>query len=230
MAPSLDVSLGTNSQDTAAASITLTTSAAAASGSRILLAVHHRDTVGDVLAAGVSGGSLQWDLVTNSPVNGTMRLAWFTAYAPAGLASSTVLTTTFTTLVSGNKGVMAASFLGTDPRAWTYPLDTTAFSTAAGAAAWTCDIVTSLADELVFGVTAIDTSTSPTNAPTVGTEVHEFFGAGNRAYATQYAVPSSPTTQTISGTWSGLTGASTKVTSLVAIRSPYPVAGAWLAA
>lgn len=208
MAVAFDANLGTFSQNTAGATIALTTSAVAASSSYVFVAAFHNGTG---TAASCAGGSLTWSKVAQSQ-RGTSYVTWFAAPAPAGLASSTVLTVTFNAVVSSQGLICASSFTGLPPQ----PSYVSTFNNQNGAAAWTGTIPAPLTDGLVLSASFIDTSTVPASAPSSGTEIHDFWQTGLVvAMVTHYTLQPLPGSVTMSGTWSGLTGASANSTCVL---------------
>lgn len=87
-------SIGTRTSDPAAASITLTTTAAVASNGFIVLAMGRFGS--NLPITSVTGGGLTWNVEQDATAFGggtAVSLLW--AQAPAGLASSTVITMNF---------------------------------------------------------------------------------------------------------------------------------------
>jgi hypothetical protein len=208
--PALDANLGSFSQNTTGTTIALTTSAAAAAGTEILLGVHHNSPT--VLVSSVSGGGLTWKKATEAK-NGNFVNTIFSAPAPAGLAPSTVVTATLSGTPTAVGLICAASFSGVPDR-----LDATASNAQGSGTTWTATLITTSADALVYAMTEADTSTTGTDTAGSGTKVHDFTNTGYAAaIATQYLVPGVAGSQTINGTWAGLTGNSEKLTVIVAV-------------
>ena len=138
----------------------ITTSATVASGATIILA--GGSSTSSRTLDSVSGGGLTWVVdktQTETPVTSSLARA----YAPAGLASGTVITGTWSG--SSNSRIMgAASFTVVDPAA---PLDTTGGSSSPGAttAVTTGSITTAAAGELIVAAVYFD-NPGRTNAET----------------------------------------------------------------
>jgi hypothetical protein len=198
-----DKTLGTASLNAGQATLPLTTSAAAVSGSRIFLIV---EWAGAQTLSSVAGGGLTWQVDKQDVATGAIaqRLGIASADAPAGLASSTVITATFS--ASTTVGLIAAC----SATGLAAAVADATHSTPAGAptANWTDTVTTVAADTFVLGASAFDCTASPTNSPTNGTEVHDFFNnsfAGSMA--SQYRIESTAGAKQVNGTWSNTTGA-----------------------
>jgi hypothetical protein len=206
--PAFDANLGSFSQNTGAATIVLTTAAAAASGSRVIVAVHFSNATTSPTM--LNTGGLTWTLDALGR-GAAFSTALFSATSAGGLASSTVLTATFNgTATSGF--IMACSFT-----ALPGPVNTTQLATAGAGTTWTVTTAgTWPRDSVVYGVTEADTTTTGTNTPSSGTEVHELTNTGYAAaLCSEYLIVTGAGPQTLSGTWAGLTGNSQKVTVAV---------------
>jgi hypothetical protein len=204
VAITFDAALGTFTQNNANTSIVLTTNAAAAAGTKIIVATYIQGQA----ATTATGGGLSWSIDYQLALSGTNRVVICSALAPAGLASSTAITVNYSGVPANNGLICAASFFNAGA------FDTASFTTGAGTSAWSHSLTPSQTGALVYGVSCIDTSTTTTNAPTVGTEVHDFWGTGvNRSFATEYAIGAGGA-QTLSGTFSGVTGPSFNIISL----------------
>src|SRR3954462_5320649 len=139
MAGTLHPALGTGN-NSASTTCTLTTTAAVAVGGRVLVLVGW--FINSVSTSTLSGGGLTWtkDVELRS---GSLHIAIHSAPAPAGLASSTVLTATFS--LAGDSIMGAGSFLGLDSTG------ATASQTNTGAtAAWSSGSVTAASGNMLF--------------------------------------------------------------------------------
>jgi hypothetical protein len=142
VAVTLDAALGSNSSN-GLTSVTVTTGAAAASGSRLFAFVSWFASGGAVMT--VSGGGLTWSSAVQAN-NGSDRFAVWTASAPAGLASSSTITATIGSSGPGGLLVSVASFAGVGTA------DTTMQSTGTTGASWTSGaIANSVAGALFAG-------------------------------------------------------------------------------
>jgi len=193
----LDRNLGAKTDNVASTSLTLTTTAAAAAGSRVFAFVDWTNSTRTL--SSVTGGGLTWTVdVQAKATNSSIRQAIASAPAPAGLAANTVLQATFSGSV-GHGLISAASFTGI---ATTTPLDTTATGTQAGVTNWPCTLTTTNANDLVLGWSTIDANaTSTATAP--NTEIHDFGDANYYGWATSvFRIEASTGAKTVSGTWS----------------------------
>lgn len=194
MAIALDADLGSSSVST-----TLTTSAAAAAGSRVIVFVAYADPV--ETCTGATGGGLTWVVdkqVLTAAQNGLVILS---ADAPSGLASSTVITPTFSgTGADFVNTIAAASFTGLATGASGY-VDTTAVAVDDFEEVWaTNNFVTTNADDLLVCISS-SIGSAGSNTPTApASEIHDVAGDGKNA--TEYRIVSATGTYTLAGTWS----------------------------
>jgi hypothetical protein len=200
VAIALDKSLGSaNGGGGNQSQVQLTTSQAAAAGSKIFVAVgHFRNAV-----TGVSdnGPGLTWSQVSEV-ANGSNYISLYMADAPSGMASGTVITVTFAAANTLSPQICAASWTGvvtgttTDGGAKTGTGSGTGWSTAG--------ITTTNADALVVcagkgGAGADNTDTPLTNY----LELYDFgFGTGD-FITLMYRIVSATGTYTPGGTWAG---------------------------
>jgi hypothetical protein len=166
VAVTLDAALGSNSSN-GLTSVTVTTGAAAASGSRVFAFVSWFASGGAVMT--VSGGGLTWSSVVQAN-NGSDRFAIWTASAPAGLASSSTITATIGSSGPGGLLVSVASFAGVGT------IDTTMQSTGTTGASWTSGATAnSVAGALFAGGAGNETAASTTSTPSNGAEIHDLW-------------------------------------------------------
>lgn len=150
--------LGSAHNNTTSATITLTTTAAVPAGDTILVGCGGFK-VGPPTAT-LSGGSLTWT-TDKAGNNGSDVLALARANAPAGLASGTVLTLTWSLAVAG-PFIAAASF----PNIITAsPVDQSSTANPATGTAWAAASITTTVTDTVVGLSWAD-GTSSSSAPT----------------------------------------------------------------
>lgn len=178
----------------------LTTSAAAAAGSRVFVFVWWFDPTATCTGAG--GGGLTWvvDKQGLGTLAGDQNNAIVSADAPSGLASSTVITPTFSAAVDFGPGIAAASFTGIATGASGYVDVTSTFKEDFEEVWTTNNLVTTNADDLLiaFSVSSSGASNTPT-APAV--EIHDWTAEGSQRGASVYRIVSSTGTYTLGGTW-----------------------------
>ena len=196
MAIAFDANLGNVTN-----SASLTTSAAAAASTRVFLFVWWFDASGTL--TGVSGGGLTWvvDHQFASSIDPGARIGIASADAPSGLASSTVITPSFSTAPDFGPGIAAASFTGVATGSSGY-IDTTSTGKDDTEETWTTNnLATTLADTLLVAISAAPDGTSNT-ATGPATEIHDWTAEGTNRAATVYRIVSSAGTYTIGGVWS----------------------------
>jgi lysophospholipase L1-like esterase len=208
-----DKSLGTYHENIASTTMKLTTSAAAASQSRVFAFITWNNATRTL--SSLSGGGLSWSVDVQARDASGNHGAIASAYAPSGLASGVVITATFSGSVG--HGVMAASsFTGI---AQTGSLDATGTSTQGGVASWTANVGTTNASDLVLGWSSIDTNATSTPA-TPSVEMHDFGDQWLNEWSTSvYRIESSAGTKTVAGTWARATGSTANVTVAAAYRA-----------
>lgn len=144
-------------------SSTVTTGSAVASGARVFAAFHH-DTGGDTSGGqtGCTGGGLTWTLVGDGhPSFGANYGALWYADAPAGLASSTVITMTTNLGTTWDWAVVVSSYKATSGFVLDVAADVVVNN---GATAWASGTKVTSAPALVIALCA--SRDSNTNAPT----------------------------------------------------------------
>lgn len=194
MALALDANLGTVKE-----AASLTTSAAAASDSRVFVFVYW---FGTQTCTGCSGGGLTWDddVQVRGTVAGDQNQCIISAAAPSGLASSTVITPSFSATPSFGPGIAAASFTGVETSS---PIDATTTLKEDFEETWTTNnLVTATADTLLFGF-SLSASNQTNTAATNYTEIHDWSPEGANKCATVYRIVSSAATYNPGGTWTG---------------------------
>lgn len=206
MAITLDVlNLGEFALDTAATSVAVTTTSAAASGATVI--VTGTNLLNFVLTGVADNGpNLTWAIDKQADdSNGNVWIA--SAYAAGGLASGTTITGTFGGSCLGARSICATSFLGIDS---TTAVDTTSgpsnFTTVA---AWTTPSTAILAGSLLIAccVQMETLRTSLVTSPSL--EAHDFGNGTGFAQTTCYRIESAAASYTVAGTWSAATGTGT---------------------
>lgn len=193
--------IGTNTLD--AGAVTLTTTAAVPSGALVVVCVGWGNTVARTLSS-ISGGGLSWSVDKQQAFSGALEwgFAVASAQAPAGLASSTVLSTTFSgailgSLIAGSytTGLQTSSVVDVSDGAGgsSDPWDTTATTTT-------------VADTLVIG--GCFRNGNNTNTPSGGaSELHDFvLVAEDWAQCTEYKILSAIGSASLTGTWTTAAG------------------------
>jgi hypothetical protein len=208
-----DKSLGTKTENVNGATMTLTTTGAAVSGSRVILFVSWTHSTRTL--TGVTGGGLTWSIDRQQKAAGNNgRVAIASAAAPSGLGSGVVLTATFSGPVSHGL-IAAASFTGI---ATTSPVDASASATGTGTG-WTASVTTANADDLVIGFSTIDANATST-AAAPNTEIHDFGNVSYYGWATSvYRIETTSGAKTVNGTWSTSSGSTGGATIVVAYKS-----------
>lgn len=204
MAVAVDQVLGSNAPTpgtTSSTTITLSTLNAVSAGGFISLLV---GGLGAVVNAG-SGGGLSW-FVDKTITNGSLNLGLISAYAPAGLAASTVVTATFSAAAT-SRAIGGFSLSGVQA---TSPVDTAASATGSSSAAYTCGACNTSAAGIVIGAAMVDdfneaTGETPTSPWLQVTGSSGFFvvtGNGD-SYTLIYRITTGPGSFTPGGTWTG---------------------------
>jgi hypothetical protein len=176
MAITLDVAnVGTGESD-GSATVALTTGATVAVGARIFVGVGADVSGADLTVTSISGGGLTWVIegtLSDTTIGYGAGVALAYADAPAGLASGTTITATWS-VAPFNSVIAASSYLGISGTR-----DVERTDTLAATAAWvTGSLTTSEAGEMV--ITALCSrlvGTAITSAPSSGVEDQDFDGA-----------------------------------------------------
>lgn len=198
MAATLDATIGTKAQ-ASAATASLVTSAAAAAGSLVVVGVGFFASAGAGETASITtAGGLTW-VATTKTSSGSIHGYLFYAYAPAGLASGTTLTWSSGTANVCDWLIGGASFLGME----TTPTLLGQNGAAASSTAWSGGSI--VAGEVNLSVLmafedGAGTATSTTTAP--ASELIDFNNAGQaEAFTLAYNLAGA-STATMAGTWS----------------------------
>jgi hypothetical protein len=194
MAVSLDQPLGTNAA-AGSATITLTTAATVASLATILLVCGRYNAGTPTATLSAAGGGLTWTQ-DHTLTSGNVRTSVFSAPAPAGLPSGTVITVS-QSLGTGDMLVGAGSFLGVGALS--------AFNALASGAgtAWATGTVAAASGDFLFGGAFGDglAGTSTPTSPAV--ELLDANSAGQTETITAAYKLSVAGSDSIAGTWSG---------------------------
>lgn len=183
-------------EDGGSTTIALTTTSAAASRSTIVLSgacggFDPTTTISD------NGPGLTWTRDMFGTGTGTGRIFFYSAYAPAGLASGTVITLTLGGSC-GDRYMCATSFLGIKTSS---PVDTTAASTGYTGTAWTTGSMATQAGSVIWGA-SYDGNNSHTSLPTAPSlEAHDIYFPSGSAFTSCYRIESAASTYTVAGTW-----------------------------
>jgi hypothetical protein len=227
MAIAVDVAnCGTNGNDSVTTSLTVTTTSAVASGGFIVMAFSWFDPGAHNPTISFSGGGLSWTVDKQGHLVGGFEdgVAIGSAQAPAGLASSTVLTVTLSASIASQSAIVGvSSFTGVKT---TSPVDGTPLGlTSAATAAWSTGNYAITAGSLIFAMCAAEDVF--TNTMSAGTEAWE--GTSSFVHsAGGYRIEPSAGSYPVSGTWSS---AGTNVNSAVAYLaqpSAAPASAGWV--
>lgn len=222
MAIGTPTSLGTN-VNTASGAVTLTTGATAPSNSLILIVVAGVTNAATPGQSTITGGSLTWTKhkeTTAGPNSGfCWTIACWSAPAAGGLASSTVLSTSWDQTVID--GLISGAYCtgldltgtrtdGTDGRSRTTL--TTSWDTQATTAP-----TTTATDTLIYGGAFIDTQT--TSTPSGCTELFDFQETSNQQTQTvAYNILAATGAVRLQGTWGAASGLA-DVSAVVAYKA-----------
>jgi hypothetical protein len=214
MAIGTPTSIATPTQDgSTSATHTITTNATAPSGSLVIAVISWGSSTARTVAM---SGTLTWATDQSQAFNGAVQWGYAicSAQAPSGLASSTVLTATFSgTILGANIAVFYCTGLATSS-----PTDvSTGQGVNTASASWTTGTnTTTVADTLVIGGCIIDANTSST--ATVGTELADWLNtAHDWTTTTTYRILSATALTSLTGTW-GVSGAADKTSAFVAYK------------
>jgi hypothetical protein len=201
------LTIGSAAVDTALGTVAFTTSVAVPAGDFITLDIGAAYTSGTPTVTGISGGSLTWtiDKQASAAVVGPNvgLVAKASAQAPAGLASGTTITATFSASAAGGRSIAGASFTGV---ATSSPVDGTppAVASFTATTAWATGSATIAAGSVVTGM-AWQATSNFTSAPTSPSlEEYDINGGAASFSATgAYRIEASSGSFTVAGTWSG---------------------------
>lgn len=195
MAIAFDASLGTVTN-----SGTLTTSAAAASGSRIFACVGWFSST-QTLTGGTTSG-LTWVVDHQFRAFGDANVGIMSADAASGLASSSTIVPTFSGSVT-LRGLGAFSFTGLATGSSGYVDATATGSTSTSAGDWTTNnLATTMADTLLVGVSVADCVAGQSENVNY-TEALDFIWFSGQALGAAYRIVSSAATYNPTAQWDG---------------------------
>jgi hypothetical protein len=209
----LDKNLGSRGENAANTTMTLTTSAAAAAPSRVVLYLVWNNGSGTL--SSVTGGGLTWTIDRQVKDGTNYWVGIASADAPFGLATNQVITARFSRSVAHGL-IAAASFTGVAPGA---AVDASASTTQDGVIGWSAGVTTTNPTDLVVGWSTIDANaTSVPTAPNL--EIHDFGNSTFFSWATStYRIEATAGAKTVNGTWSRATGSTANATIAVAYRA-----------
>lgn len=200
MALSAPTSLGTTGAVGFGTTASITTGATVTAGGLILATVAMSLGGGSSANVTFAGGSLTWakDVQKQGVTTPDMYVCIFTAQAPAGLASGTTITASFT--ASANNWHLSAAFI--TGQNTTSALDATSAGNGGTANAWTGGgVTTATADALVYGLCHRDALTTSTATGSF-TEVHDFQNSSqSTTLTTVYRIVAATGTYTPGGSW-----------------------------
>lgn len=201
---------GVNTEATAT-TIADTTTSSIAAGRKVFAAI---GWFGNVTVTGVSGGGLTWTVNASSPGAGVIHTAIASADAPAGLASSTVITATFSaTCFARAIRISSCDGLALNPGG----VDAIASTTlSSGVGSWQQNITTVDTNTLVFGVALIDAYAGA--AAATGTGVFELYDWPGTDSNTVYHAVYRNSAVTSSGVGGTFTGTKDKCSAAVAFK------------
>jgi hypothetical protein len=197
-----DKNIGSNSIN-GTALLTITTSAAAVSGSKIFALVSWFHPSSATMA--VAGGGLSWTSLKQVN-NSSDRFAIWSADAAAGLATNTAITAT---AASGVGGLLVglASFTGL---ATGTAFDITNQGTGSGTGWSSGASAPSQIGYLLIGGSGNETSATTSSTAVNGAEIHDFWNtAAGQGIATGYIIAASTASQAITGTFTTSSTANT---------------------
>jgi len=201
MAITYDADLGSTGTVASANSVALTTSAAAAAGSRVLVSCGWIN-INPVITT-VTGGGLTWVVDKELKcADGTNNVAIISADAPAGLASSTVITVNWA-FGAVYRMICADSFKGIVGGASGYVDTSVSNDMVATTTNWTTgNVATTLAGDLIYAAMDADALNGTNTATAPSIETHDFHIPANSdtVLATEYRIESSASTYTVAGT------------------------------
>jgi len=197
--------IGTRVQDPVNLTSFVTTNQAVASGGFIicLLAYWANGTAATLssVADNGGGGSLTWAIDRQGQSGnggGNPHIAIVSAQAPAGLASGTTITFTYSTSLTGGFAMMGGtSYTGVETSS---ALDTSTAVNDTTGTTWACASTTILAGSVLFGGVYNFSANTSSGTPT-GTEAFDVGDASGNTFVANYRIESSAGAYTVGGTW-----------------------------
>lgn len=192
--------IGNAGIDSSATSIPFTTTQIVAANGFIVV----NPTWGDQTRtlSSVSGGGLTWTIDKQGVSSGLQNVgcAVVSAQAPAGLASGTVITATYSGATVG-RGISGSSFTGV---ATSSPVDVTSGPTDfTGTTAWTTGSTTIAAGSLLIAVAHCSTTNDTSTITSPSIEAQDFGGgAGTFGQTVGYRIELAGGSFTVAGAWS----------------------------
>lgn len=213
MAITIDqANLGEFASDTAGTTAAFTTTQNVAVGGFIVLTATCNDSQS---ISSFSGGGLTWTIDKQGTGLGTSRVAIASAQAPAGLASGTTLTATFSASTGGQRSICGTSFLGVVASA---PVDVTDNVGFLSTTAWTTNSIT-VQNGSVIVVCAGNSTNLFTSTPTSPLiEAHDFGQGTGFCQTVCYRIESAGS-YTSAGTWSSTSSGTVNAVAYLAAAS-----------
>jgi|SRR3990167_4899606 len=207
MAVTAGVSIGVSAPTGAATTIALTTSGAVPAASRIVIAAGGWDSLARTIT-GVSGGGLTWVEDADAQHASGEVVGVYSADAPSGLASGTVITVTFSASVDDRfvgGWYMQGAVTGSNPA--TYRGTVVNGNSQGTGTGWTTGNMASIdAGALIFAATnnAWATPATRTSAPVApSVEIHDIMVSSEFGdYVSEYQTIASAGTYAVAGTLS----------------------------
>lgn len=227
MAIAIDVlNLGETLADSAGSTVAVTTTSAAAAGSTIILVGCAFKTT-TINASSVAGGGLSWAVDKTAYSSGNDNVFIASAYAAAGLASSTALTVTFSASAAGARAVYATSFTGI---ATTSPVDTTSGPTDYTGTAWTSASTAIAAGSVLIAVCNdfFTSNVATVTAPSI--QSHNSSVGGSFTLVSGYRIEASSGSYVVAGTYDSASADGTVVAVAYKVAPPAGVPIAWITA
>lgn len=213
---SVPVDIGTGATNANSDTVSVTTTGIVNAGEHVIVIASANNGTG---APTCSGGGLTWQLDADQAI--ANKVVIFSAYAPAGLASGTVITITFTAVGTGIRLVGVMSVAGLAPSNWFDQASTFTSGTTAQAA-WdtgTTGTRTSAQEISIGGAKTGVATTSTVTFPAV--ELQDTTGALQNTLTTVYHRENLVGTSDIQGAWADPTAS---VRGAIATYQAAPVA------
>jgi hypothetical protein len=207
--------LGGASNDAASGSMAFTTSQAVASNGFIVVGGGWYNSKASTVT-GVAGGGLTWVVDQDRDHSGAaLSSVWMArAQAPAGLATSTTITVSFSTASPEARTISGMSFTGVHASA---PLDGTppAANSILASTSWSTTAATVQADSVIVSVAWSESSVSAGASVTApATEAHEELNSDDLyGHVMGYYVVPSTASYNIAGTWNAVSCNSVNVSA-----------------
>lgn len=198
MPPSAPVAIGNSGSVVASTTVTVTGSAAVPSGAVVLVGMSCVNASTPTISDNGSGGSLTYDLVHEVATGANHRCGLWAAQAPAGRATGVVYTGTIG--AAGNNMMLCVAYAeGLDTSSVE---DVSNGGTASASSYSSGNLVTTVNDELLFGVVFKDANDTNHASTAPATELVEFLNSSQATkMASFYRIVSTTGTYTLQGSW-----------------------------